>query len=81
MPRFPGRNTLLAVSDHDPSPAISLQDTPEVAEAKRTLRTSWKWAYVSHFIYVFEPMLGLAEHLSISVSWLTRFHPVFNAVH
>jgi hypothetical protein len=71
MPRTSSRRLALA-ADHEPSPVTSLQDSPDVLSAKRTLRTHWKWAYVSHFLFVYEQMLALAEHVSINVSVCPR---------
>ena len=66
MARGLSRNVLLAAaSAHEPSPMA--QDSREVVEAKQKMRKSWKWAFVSHFICVFEPMLNLAESMSIPV--------------
>jgi hypothetical protein len=78
MPRASTRNsTIIAAAAHEPSPvALSSYDTPQVSDAKKALRTSWKWAYVSHFIFWFEPMLNLAETVTIPVSFQNYVPPI-----
>ncbi|KZS92587.1 hypothetical protein SISNIDRAFT_122053 [Sistotremastrum niveocremeum HHB9708] len=70
MPRQSTRHLHAVVLDqHQPSPSLSNRETPALPPshpAIRHLRTSWKWAFVSHFLHLYEPMLLLQDAFSLS---------------
>lgn len=84
MPRQSTRHLRpVVLEQHQPSPSLSIIETPALPPshpAIRHLRTSWKWAYVSHFLHLYEPMLLLRDAFSLSVSNRARICTVIDAL-